>query len=429
MPMPSLGADMESGTLVKWLRAPGDRVERGDPIAEVETDKGILVIEVFTSGTFERVVVSPGEKVAVGTVLAYVRPRAEVDHAPAAPPASAPAPVPVPAPVSTPPTTLTPVTPPSATLTPGLRPTPALATALPPAPAPRASATFVRASGLARRLAGEKGIDLRAVRGSGPEGAVLATDLANVARAPEPPAPSEAATPDARTKPQSTMRRVIGAAMARSKREVPHFYLGHSVDVGAALAWLAAENEKLPPASRYAPAVLFVWAVARALRKVPELNARWDGDAAPPLPDVHVGCAVALRGGGLVAPAIHHTDRKALPELMAAFRDLVERAKRGGLRTSEMADGTLTVTSLGDRGVEWLLPIIFAPQVAIVGVGRITERPWVRDGTVVARPIVELTLAADHRVIDGHRAASFLGTVGELLQDPALSLVASKEAP
>jgi pyruvate dehydrogenase E2 component (dihydrolipoamide acetyltransferase) len=214
------------------------------------------------------------------------------------------------------------------------------------------------------------------------------------------------------------MRQTIGAAMARSKREIPHYYLAHTIDLHRALTWLAAENARRPVTERLLYGVLLIKAVARALREVPELNGVWRGDRAEPSAAIHVGVAVSLRGGGLVAPALHDVDRRDVGDLMRAFRDLVERARGGGLRSSELSDPTITVTSLGEQGVETVFGIVVPPQLAIVGFGKVVERPWIVDGAVVARPLVTATLSADHRVTDGHRGGLFLAAVERLLQAP-----------
>lgn len=214
------------------------------------------------------------------------------------------------------------------------------------------------------------------------------------------------------------MRKAIATAMSLANREIPHFYLGAIIDMGPALTWLAANNASRPPDERLLSVALLLRATTLALREVPELNAHWTGADAPPIHDIHLGVAIALRGGGLVAPAIHGADTLELGPLMTAFRDLVGRAKTGGLRASELADGTITVTSLGDRGAEQVLPVIFPPQVAMVGFGRIVERPWVVDGQVVVRPVINVSLAVDHRVSDGHRAGRFLAALEALLKEP-----------
>jgi pyruvate dehydrogenase E2 component (dihydrolipoamide acetyltransferase) len=214
------------------------------------------------------------------------------------------------------------------------------------------------------------------------------------------------------------LRQIIAAAMTRSKREIPHYYLAQTIDMHRAMRWLGDENGRRPVTERLLYGILLVKAVALALHDVPELNAVWRGDRAEPSPAVHVGVAISLRGGGLIAPALHDADRRPVGELMRALRDLVQRARTGGLRSSELSDPTITVTSLGEQGVETVLGIVYPPQVAIVGFGRVVERPWVVGGAVVARPLVTATLSADHRVSDGHRGGLFLAAVDRLLQAP-----------
>jgi pyruvate dehydrogenase E2 component (dihydrolipoamide acetyltransferase) len=214
------------------------------------------------------------------------------------------------------------------------------------------------------------------------------------------------------------MRASIAAAMSKSKREIPHYYLATTIDLHTATAWLAEQNQQRPVDERLLVGVLFLKAVALALKRVPEVNALWVEGAAVPSPDVHVGVAVALRGGGLLAPALRNADRRGLDELMRDFRDLVQRTRTGGLRASELTDPTVTVTSLGDQGVEVVYGIVNPPQTAIVGFGKVVERPWVVDGQVVPRPVVTATLSADHRVTDGHRGGVFLAAVDRLLQEP-----------
>ena len=213
------------------------------------------------------------------------------------------------------------------------------------------------------------------------------------------------------------MRRSIGELMARSKREIPHYYLATTVDLAAATAWLAAQNALRPVTQRLLPAALLLKATALAARDVPTLNGFWD-DGHRAVPAVHLGVAVSLRGGGLVAPAIHDADRLSLDELMAGLRDLVERARAGRLRSSEMADPTITVTSLGDQGAEEVFGVIYPPQVAMVGFGRVVARPWARDGLLGVHPTVRATLSADHRASEGHEGSRFLATVDRLLQAP-----------
>src|SRR5581483_6775948 len=215
---------------------------------------------------------------------------------------------------------------------------------------------------------------------------------------------------------QGAMRQAIAAAMARSKREIPHYYLGESIDMGRALSFLAAENLRRPITERLLPVVLLLKATALALRKVPEMNGFFTEGAFHPSQAVHVGVAISLRQGGLIAPTIHDADQKPLGDLMRDLGDLLIRARAGRLRSSELSDSTITVTSLGDQGAEQVFGVIYPPQVALVGFGKVVERPWCVGGQVAPRPIVAATLAADHRVSDGHRGGVFLGHLSQLLQ-------------
>jgi pyruvate dehydrogenase E2 component (dihydrolipoamide acetyltransferase) len=383
--MPKLGADMTAGTLVAWHKKPGDAVRRGEVVAEVETDKGVIDVEIFASGVIEKLLVQPGEKVPVGTVLATIR-EEEGAAAPRVAPPAAPAVPSAPA---------------------------AAAPTAPFPPAPVAEVGRPRISPAARELARKLGVDPATVPGTGRGGAITREDIERAAAAQAAPAPPPTADRSTR------MRQTIAAAMSRSKREIPHYYLSTTIDLHRTLTWLAEENQRRPVTERLLYGVLLLKVVALALREVPELNAIWDGDRAVPSEAIHIGVAIALRQGGLIAPALHHADRQSLGELMSKFRDLVNRARAGGLRSSELCDPTITVTSLGDQGVETVFPIIYPPQVAIVGFGKVVQRPWVVDGQIVARPVVTATLSADHRVSDGHRGGLFLAAVDRLLQEPS----------
>jgi pyruvate dehydrogenase E2 component (dihydrolipoamide acetyltransferase) len=315
----------------------------------------------------------------------------------------------------------------------------------------------VRSSPRARRLAAELGVDLAGVRGTGPGGAVAEADVrlaAEAAKSPPPPAaakrrahrthgerqapgagataivPAAAAPAPASAsgapatsaadaaKRLAGLRRAIGSLMARSKREIPHYYLSTTIDLSAAMAWMRDTNAGRPIASRLVPSALLLAATARAAHDVPDVNGFFVDDAFQQSPAVHLGVAVALRGGGLVAPAIHDADTLSVDALMEQLRDLVARARSGRLQRAEMADPTITVTNLGDLGVESVFGVIYAPQVALVGFGRVVERPWAQDGMLGVRPTVTATLSADHRVSDGLRGGRFLARVDELLQKP-----------
>ncbi|WIY68130.1 dihydrolipoamide acetyltransferase family protein [Aquidulcibacter paucihalophilus] len=383
--MPSLGADMDAGTLVEWLVKPGDAVKRGDIVAVVETQKGAIEIEIFDAGVVEQLLVQPGVTVPVGTPLALVR--GEGEAAPVKPAAPVPEPT-----------------------VPAAEPAPVTVTPVPfPTPAGPAGERF-KASPAARRRAGELGVDLALVA-AGPDGIIEVADVE---------AARSETTPQA-VKPRfdfAAMRAAIAAAMSRSKREIPHYYLSDTVDMAAAEGWVARVNADRPPAQRLLTGVLFVKAVARAARAYPEFNGLFVDGAFQPVPAVHVGLAIALRGGGLAAPAIHDAAALDLDTLMARTRDLVARVREGRFRSSEIADPTITVTSMGDRGVEALFGVIYPPQVAIVGFGKVVRRPWIVDGAVTPRPVVTVTLAGDHRVSDGHRGGLFLAEIGRLLQTP-----------
>jgi len=389
--MPSLGADMQAGTLVAWRRKVGDSVARGDIIAEVETDKGIIEVEVFDAGVIERLLVEPGTKVPVGTALASISAAdIGIDKPSAAPNA------PVAQPVAQP-------------IVQSER-----AAIRPPRSAPD---TRVPMSPAARRRARELGVDPERLRELAARGPISVADVEAAAARTAAEQTVAVESGDVQDRLQR-LRKAIGAAMSRSKREIPHYYLTHTIDLGKTLEWLEDYNNARPITERVLSAAVLLKATALALREVPELNARWTGEDAPPLAQINLGVAVALRGGGLIAPAIMDTDRLALGELMQRLKDVVSRARTGTLRSSELSEPTFTVTNLGERGVESLLPVIHPPQVCILGIGRIVQRPWVVGGTVVARPVVHISLAADHRVSDGHRGAALLNAIETRLADP-----------
>lgn len=434
--MPSLGADMDEGMLSEWLVHPGDRVTRGDVIAVVETAKSAIEVECFHSGTVEALLVDEGTTVPVGTPLARIgttseSPSAEISPAESRPPESPPAESP----------------PPSTPLVrrlaqdlhvdltvlhgsgPGGRITRADVEHAEPAPArdktvpttrpvkpvrgddwakERPAPLRVKASPLARRLATEVGVDLADVTGTGRDGTIRADDVRSAAAAEGAQRP---AVPD-------MARAATARLMSRSKREIPHFYLATTVDMAAALEWMHARNREAPLSARLVPAALTFKAVALAARKVPELNGHWVDDGFVPADEVRLGVAVSLRGGGLVAPALAHADTLSVTEVMAALKDLVARARGGRLRASETVDPSLTVTNLGDQGVEAVFGVVYPPQVALVGLGRIVERPVAVNGLLGVRPELTATLSADHRAADGATGARLLTALDRLLQHP-----------
>jgi pyruvate dehydrogenase E2 component (dihydrolipoamide acetyltransferase) len=374
--MPSLGADMVAGTLVEWRIKPGTSVRHGDVVALIDTEKGIIDIESFEDGIVEKLVVQPGTRVPVGATLAFFEGEPSARQAAGPPQAAGPA-------------------------------TPAPSIAAPPA----AARGGKRISPAARAKAKELGVDVQGIEGTGPQGAVTLSDVERAATG------ARAAVPAA--KDRSGMRNAIAASMSRSKREIPHYYLQLAMDLKGALDWLETFNASRPVPERLLTAVLFNKAAARAAAEKPGFNGFFGPRGFEPASSVHLGVAIALRGGGLVAPAVLNAEQKPLPTLMRELQDLVTRVRAGHMRGSEIASATITVTSLGDEGVDIVYPIIHPPQVAIVGFGSVVERPWVVNGRIEARPIVNVTLAADHRVTDGRVGAQFLARIRDLLMQPA----------
>lgn len=397
--MPSLGADMEKATLVSWEVSPGDEIRRGDVIAVVETDKGAIDVECHLTGTLREFLVQPGTEAAVGTPLAVIdvpgEETAAVESSPGVPGEE----------------------------TQGGREPAAPAAPAAPAEAATESETKraggttelpasdrIRISPAARRRAQELGIDPATVSGTGMQGSVTVEDVEQAAGG---------APADEKEEGVDSMRRAIASAMSRANREIPHYYLGRSIDFEAAAAWLDEHNQGKSPDQQLIAPVLLLKAVAVSALEVPEINGRWEGEDFRPAGSVDLGVAIALRhGAGLIAPAIAAAETLPLTELMRHFRDLVMRARTGRLRSSEVGAGTITVTSLGDRGVDWVYPVIQPPQAAMVGFGQLTKRPWVEGDTVVARRVITATLAGDHRVSDGRRGALFLEKLAECLQTP-----------
>lgn len=358
--LPSLGADMDEGKLLEWKVQPGDVVRRGQVIAVVDTKKAAVDVESWEEGTVQELLAAPGDVVPVGTVIAHL-------------------------------------------LAPGE--TPAVAAVPTPAPALAAGRRLV--SPAARRRAQELGVELDAVTGTGPHGAVTVEDV-------EHALPAAAAPPDR----AAAMRQTIVAAMSRSKREIPHYYLAESIPLQRASEWLAQQNAARAITERLLMIALFLKAVAVVLKDFPELNGHYRDGAFQPSGVVNAGLAISLRQGGLIAPAVLDVGSKGLDRLMSEITDLTRRVRAGSLRSSELSAGTLTVSSLGDQGAETVFGVIYPPQVALVGFGRIAPRPWAVDGALAVLPVVTATLAADHRVSDGHRGGLFLAALRDALQQP-----------
>ncbi|WP_050930484.1 dihydrolipoamide acetyltransferase family protein [Aestuariivita boseongensis] len=381
--LPSLGSDMEAGTLVEWLVSPGDTVRRGDVIAIIETQKGAIEIECYEQGTVHALLCETGTELPVGAPLAVIL-----------------------APGEMPPDDLS-------------LPAQEIETSEPrraeqahaKAPAtPPPSGNGVRASPAARLRAREKNVDLRTLSGSFPGGEIILADV-------------EAAGQKSVEKTEKNsrideMRKAIAASMTRSKQTIPHFYLSQTIDVEPAMTWLREYNQTVPPSERLLIGALFVRCAAMAAEKVPEMNGHCTDGVFHPSEEVNAAVAVALRGGGLVAPALMDAHRMDLHQTMTGMRDIVSRARAGRLRNSEMTQGTITISSLGDTGADAMVGVIFPPQVALLCLGAPTVRPWVLGGKIVPRHVVTVTVSADHRVSDGRRAAQFIAEFEARMKDP-----------
>ncbi|MEQ1772551.1 MAG: dihydrolipoamide acetyltransferase family protein [Burkholderiales bacterium] len=405
--LPSLGADMDQGKLVEWTVKPGDHVTKGSVVAVVDTSKSAIDVEIWHDGTVWELLTQPGETVPVGAVMALLLEAGETqeqalawkrDHAavPVAAYATAA------------------VLPPAATVT-SAPSTPAHDSPAAPAPptlvSPAAPAARTRVSPAARKRAAELGVDLAALAGSGPEGAITIEDVEKTGKAGS----AAATTPLNR---MTEIRKTIGAAMTRSKREIPHYYLATDIPLARATEWLAARNTQCSVTERVLMAAVLLKAVAHALKRHAALNGFYRDGRFEPANAVHIGVAISLRQGGLIAPALHDCDSKSLDELMRGLADLVRRARAFTLRSSELSDPTITVTNLGDGGADLVHGVIYPPQVAIIGFGGVRERSWVEEGAVRAMPVVTASLAADHRVTDGHLGALFLADLSRSLQAP-----------
>jgi len=431
--MPSLGADMEAGVLTEWKVKTGDRVKRGDIIAEVETQKGVIEIEVFEDGIIAEIKIQPGEKVPVGTVLAIIsgsreeRPISATGTRQAEKRGESPL-------------SIQPVEEKEA------KPTPAVLTDSEKKPAPAVSLQTgagthekrIKATPLARKIAEEKSIDLSMVQGSGEDGIIIRkdveqyedtlktttetgteiiTELSNINKTRELPIPEKIKAPGTDT--ASAMRKAIAAVMSKSNREIPLYYLLTRIDMKNALEWLEGENKKRAMKDRLLQPVLLIKAMAKALVDVPQLNGFWINDSLETSPSINIGMVISLRQGGIVVPAIQDVQNKSLDDIMQQVMDITVRSREGKLRASELSSPTVTLTNLGDRGAEAVFGIVYPPQVAIVGAGKITEMPWAVNGMLDVRPVLTVTLAGDHRATDGHTGSRFLEALNNYLQKPA----------
>lgn len=392
--MPSLGADMEDGTLIEWRVKSGDTVKHGDIIADVDTQKGLIEIEVFDEGTIDQLVVKEGKKVPVGTVMATIIPVGEkVSMKRESIPVMKE-------------TVITEKAKADEKKKPIKQPVKEGSTESHPR---------TKISPLAKKMAQEKGIDFSTIKGSGAEGIIVKKDI-DLAVDMKVESHVEV-TGGNKEKATQGVRAAIASAMSRSNSEIPHFYMETRIDMSKALDWLKETNKQSDLKDRLLPVVLFIKATAKAVNEVPEVNAYWENGLH--LKDaINIGFAVSLREGGVVIPAIPNADQKSPTELMVLLKDLIPRARALKLRSSELSKSTITLTSVGEGNVDKVFGVIYPPQVAILGFGSIVEEAWVDNDAISARPVVHVTLAADHRAIDGYLGGRFLTALKNNLQNP-----------
>jgi pyruvate dehydrogenase E2 component (dihydrolipoamide acetyltransferase) len=417
--MPKMGDAMTEGKVLRWIKHPGDRVAKGEAIAEIETDKVNVEIEAEWEGTLANVLVGEGQVAAVGAPIAVITRPGEADAPEAGTVRAAPA-----SPAASEETTAT------ASPAPGRAPG-VSSQAAPSAPATAsrapADAGAVRASPLARRLAEQHGVALATIKGTGPDGRVTKEDVeAAAAAAARSPAGVRAVAPAVREVSLSRMRATIARRMAESKQHAPHFYVTMVVQMDAALALRRQVNEGVPDDQKVSVNDLIVRATALTLLRYPNLNASFAESALRLSEEINISIGVALPEG-LIAPTLYHCDRKSLWEIATESKALSERARSGHLRPEDLANGTFTISNLGMFDVDVFTAIINPPQAAILAVGTARPQPVVQNGQVGVATLMQLTLSADHRVTDGAEAARFLGELKRFLESPVW-LVASRPA-
>ena len=377
--MPSLGADMESAILVQWKVEVGDRVTKGQVIAEIETSKAVIEIEVFQDGIIEKILVEPGTECSVGTPLAIIRSDEEnisVSSVTAAQEQTEEIPLEK------------------------TKPDRYKETTQPPTQPQR-----IKASPAARRKARELGLDLADLAKTS-DGEIHLSQIESAAK-------TEFKTPSA-----DKMRQAIASAMSLSNAEIPHYYLSASVNMSPALSWLEEINKNLTIKERILPAAMVIRAVVLALKEVPELNGYWQEGHHQVCKEIHPGIAIALRKKGLITPALLDAKDMNLSRTMQALDDLIMRTRAGKLRGAELTQQSITITNLGDLGVENVYGVIYPPQVALIGLGKIIDTPWAQENKVTVQKVMKATLAGDHRATDGRTGALFLDKFNRILQNP-----------
>ena len=413
--MPQMGYDMREGTVVRWYKQEGETVDRGEVIADIETDKATVEFEAYTGGVIGRIVAQEGVAVPVGNLIAIItEPGEDVPEMAAAPAASAPAPAAAPAAPAAP--------------TPAPAPEPAPAAA----PAPASADGQVRASPIARRLARERGIDIALVAGTGPNGRITERDIesyqpgaAEPAAAPAPapaPAAQPVAAPDDSRIELSRMRQTIARVTSDSKANAPHFYVTAEIDMGKAMAMRRDVNDASDPENRVSVNDLMVKACAIALGNHPKFNSFFRGDHLEVHGAMNIGIAIALESG-LILPGVSNCESKSLLQIAAATKDLISRANSGTLRNDEYSSTTFSISNMGMFDVESFTAIIYPPHAAILAVGSVKQVPVVRDGELTVGTMMKATLSTDHRVADGAEAAQFLMEIKRVLENPVSLLL------
>ncbi|MDO8684267.1 MAG: dihydrolipoamide acetyltransferase family protein [Armatimonadota bacterium] len=419
--MPKMSDAMEEGTLLKWLKHEGDTIQKGEPIAEIETDKATLQMEAYESGVLTEVKTQEGETVPVGTPIAVVEPDGKA--AAPAPPAEAP---PEEAPKEEARVEERPPVPPEAP------PTPPPAA---PAPPPVKEEERIKASPLAQKMAQEAGIDLRDITGTGPGGRIVEADVREYIEKRGAPAPAPAAPPKVEAAPPaapveavakppaagtvelSRIRKTIAKRMIQSKQTIPHFYVTSEVIMDDALKLREQLNTTKPEEAKISVTDLIIKACSIALMRIPEINASWADDKIQYHEHANVAIAVST-DEGLIAPVVPECDVKSLSEIAVKSRELINKVRNGTIRPEEYSGGTFTVSNLGQYDVEDFVPIIVPPESAILAVATIAPRSIVLENQIAIKQTVKLTLSADHRITDGVGAARFLKEVKGVLQAP-----------
>ncbi len=422
--MPALGADMSHGTLMEWQVKPGDHVEKGDVIAVIETSKGAIDMESYYSGTISELLIEPDVKLPVGSVIARMQSDTPVantksttssqDSPEVSPDTNDEELSPYIAPKAARSETTEPLAGNTDTLQHDVVSDSELLT-LTSAASSTNNKQRQYASPLARKNAYLSGVELSTLTGSGPYGAVLLRDLPkNI----EEQHPSETERTATKQQEMSPMRQAISDAMSRSKKEIPHYYLALDINLTKVQIWLAEQNQQREPEQRLLLPAVILCAIARQLAKFPDLNGFYQDGHFTPSEAVNIGNTISLREGGLVIPGVLNADKLSIDQTMEALRDIAERSRRGRLRSSEISQTTITVTSIGERGADSITGVIYPPQVAIIGLGRQRQAPVIKDNQIEIGDIMTVTLAADHRVSDGVTGARFLQALAKQLQHP-----------